>query len=88
MLAGRSAGERSSASQPTSELVSDAGTRLTFGSGVVAYKAEQAEATAGGGSAVIVPAVAVTESNANSSDGRCPAVQQRTQFLRCTTESY
>ena len=65
-----------------------AGTRLTFGSGVVAYEPEQAEATAGSGSAVIAPAVALHESNADSSDGRGPAVQQCTQFLRCTTESY
>jgi hypothetical protein len=40
-----------------------AGTRLTFGTGVVAYEPEQAEATAGGGSAVIAPAVALPESN-------------------------
>ena len=88
VLAGRSAGERSDASRSTSELASDAGTRLTFGSGVVAYEPEQAEATVGGGSAVIAPAVALHESNADSSDGRGPAVQQCTQFLRCTTESY
>jgi IS605 OrfB family transposase len=65
-----------------------AGTRLTFGSGIVAYKPEQAAATAGGGSAVIAPAVALPESNADGSDGRGPAVQQCTRFLRCTTESY
>lgn len=64
-----------------------AGTRLTFGTGVVAYEPGQAEATAGGGSAVIAPAVALPESNADGSDGRGPAVQQCTQFLRCTTES-
>ena len=65
-----------------------AGTRLTFGRGVVAYEPGQARATAGSGSAVIAPAVAVPESNADGSDGRGPAVQQCTRFLRCTTESY
>lgn len=65
-----------------------AGTRLTFGTGVVAYEPGQGEATAGGGSAVIAPAVALPESNAASSDGRGPADQQCSQFLRCTTESY
>jgi putative transposase len=65
-----------------------AGTRLTFGTGVVAYEPEQARATVGGGSAVIAPAVALPESNADSSDGRGPTVQQCTRFLRCTTESY
>jgi putative transposase len=44
--------------------------------------------SAGGGSAVIAPAVAVPESKNSGSDGRGPAVQQCTQFLRCTTESY
>ena len=88
VLAGRSAGERSSASRSSSEIASDAGTRLTFGSGIVTYEPEQAAATAGGGSAVIAPAVAVPESNADSSDGRGPVVQQCTRFLRCTTESY
>ncbi|MEF8783949.1 MAG: transposase [Haloarculaceae archaeon] len=65
-----------------------AGTRLTFGAGVVAYKPGQEAATAGGGSAVIAPAVALPESKNGGSDGRGPAVQQCTQFLRCTTESY
>ena len=65
-----------------------AGTRHTFGTGIIAYEPEQAEATAGGGSAVITPAVAVPESNADGSDGRGPAVQQCTRFIRCTTESY
>jgi IS605 OrfB family transposase len=65
-----------------------AGTRLTFGSGIVAYKPEQTTATTGGGSAVIAPAVAVSESNADGSDGRGPVVQQWTRFLRCATESY
>ncbi|SEP31255.1 transposase, IS605 OrfB family, central region [Halorientalis persicus] len=65
-----------------------AGTRLTFGTGVVAYEPEQARATAGGGSAVIAPAVALPESNADGSNGRGPAVQQCTRFLLCTTESY
>jgi hypothetical protein len=88
VLAGRSAGERSDASRSTSELASDAGTRHTFGTGIIAYEPEQAEATAGGGSAVIAPAVALPESNADGSDGRGPAVQQCTQFIRCTTESY
>ncbi|WP_197528276.1 hypothetical protein [Haloquadratum walsbyi] len=64
-----------------------AGTRVTFGSGIVAYEPEQAEA-AGGGSAVIAPAVAVPKSNADGSDGRGPVVQQCTRLLRCTTESY
>ena len=65
-----------------------AGTRLTFGAGFIAYEPEQARATAGGGSAVIAPAVSLPESNADSSDGRGPAVQQCTQFLPCTTENY
>jgi len=72
----------------TSDAASDAGTRLTFGSGIVAYEPDQAAATAGGGSAVIAPAVAVPESNTDSSDGRGPAVQQCTRFVRRTTESY
>jgi len=88
VLASRSTGERSDASRSTSELASDAGTRLTFGTGIIAYEPEQAEATAGGGSAVIAPAVAVPESNADGSDGCGPAVQQYTRFLRCTTENY
>jgi hypothetical protein len=65
-----------------------AGTRLTFGTGIIAYEPEQAAATAGGGSAVIAPAVALAESNVDGSDGRGPAVQQCTRFLRCTTENY
>jgi len=65
-----------------------AGTRLTFGTGVVAYEPEQARATVGGGSAVIAPAVALPESNADGSDGCGPAVQQCARFLRCTTENY
>jgi putative transposase len=65
-----------------------AGTRFTFGSGIVAYEPEQARATAGGGSAVIAPAVALPEPNADGSDGRGPVVQQCIRFLRCTTESY
>ena len=65
-----------------------AGTRLTFGTGVVAYEPEQASATAGGGSAMIAPAVALPEPNADGSDGRGPVVQQCTCFLRRTTESY
>jgi len=65
-----------------------AGTRLTFGSGVVAYEPEQAAATAGGGSAVIAPAVALPESKKDGSDGRGPAIQQCTCFLRCAAESY
>ncbi len=88
VLVRRSAGERSAASRSSSELASDAGTRLTFGSGIVAYEPEQAAATTGGGSAVIAPAVALPESNADGSDGRGPGVQQCTRFLRCTTESY
>ena len=88
VLAGRSAGEQSDGLRSTSEASSDAGTRLTFGSGIVAYEPEQATATTGGGSAVIAPAVAVPESNADGSDGRGPVVQQCACFLRCTTESY
>lgn len=88
VLAGRSAGESLEERRSSSERGSDAGTRLTFGSGIVAYEPEQAEATAGGGSAVIAPAVVLPESNVNGSDGRGPVVQQCTQFLRCTTESY
>jgi putative transposase len=65
-----------------------AGTRLTFGAGVVTYTPGQAGATAGGGSAVIAPAVALPESKTDGSDGHGPAVQQCTQFHRCTTESY
>ena len=88
VLAGRSAGEQSNGLRSTSEPASDAGTRLTFGTGVVAYEPEQERATAGGGSAVIAPAVALPESNADGSNGRGPAVQQCTCFLRCTIESY
>jgi len=88
VLAGRSAGERSATSRSSSELDSDGGTRLTFGAGIVAYEPDQAAATAGGGSAVIAPAVAAPESNTHSSDGRGPAVQQCTRFVRCATENY
>ncbi|WP_197528281.1 hypothetical protein [Haloquadratum walsbyi] len=67
-----------------------AGTRLTFGTGIVAYEPEQAAATTGGGSAVIAPAVAVPESKTDGSSGCRPVVQQcpRFCFLRCATESY
>ncbi len=65
-----------------------AGTRLMFRLAIVAYEPEQATATAGSGSAVIAPAVALSESNADGRDGRGPAIQQCTRFLRCTTESY
>lgn len=65
-----------------------AGTRLTFGHGVVAYTPGQARATVGGGSARVAPAVALAESNVDDSDGRGPTVHQCTQFHRCTTESY
>ena len=65
-----------------------AGTRLTFGAGFVAYEPEQARATAGGGSVVITPAVSLPESNVDGNNGRGPAVQQCTRFLRCTTENY
>ncbi len=88
VLAGRSAGEQSDGLRSSSELASDAGTRLTFGSGIVAYEPEQTTATTGGGSAVIAPAVAVSESNADGSDGRGPVVQQCTRLVRCATESY
>lgn len=80
-----------SSSTGDSEIVlagRSAGTRLTFGTGVVAYEPGQAEATAGGGSAVIAPAVALPEAKTGGSDGRGPAVQQCTQFLRCATENY
>jgi len=87
VLAGRSTGEQSDGLRSSSELASDDGTRLTFETGIVAYEPEQARATAGGGSAVIAPAVALPESNADGSNGRGPAVQQCTRFLRCTTES-
>lgn len=50
--------------------------RFTFGSGIVADDPDQTAATADGGSAVIAPAVAVPESNADGSDGRSPLVQQ------------
>ena len=63
-----------------------AGTRLTFGSGIVAYEPDQAEATAGGGSARVAPAVALSESNADGSDGYGPATRQTTQFQRVTAE--
>ena len=65
-----------------------AGTRLTLGSGIVAYEPEQDAVTVGGGSAVISPAVTVSESNSNGSGGRGPAVRQCTRFLRCTTANY
>jgi IS605 OrfB family transposase len=65
-----------------------AGTRLTFGAGSIAYEPEQARTTAGGGSAVIAPAVSLPESNADGNNGRGPAVQQCTRFLRCATENY
>ncbi len=62
------------------------GTRLAFGRGVVAYEPEQTGATAGGGSAVITPAVALSESNADGGDGCGPATRQYTQFQRVTAE--
>jgi len=62
------------------------GTRLAFGRGVVAYRPEQARATAGGGSAVIAPAVALSESNADGSVRCGPATRQYTQFQRVTAE--
>ena len=62
------------------------GTRLAFGRGVVAYRPGQARATAGGGSAVIAPAVALSESNMDGSDGCGPATRQYTQFQRVTAE--
>lgn len=69
-----------------------AGTRLTFGNGVVAYgldhKPEQTGATVGGGSAVIAPAVVLSESNVDGGDGRGPTAYQCTRFQRVTTESY
>lgn len=41
-----------------------------------------------GATAMIAPAVALPEPNADGSDGRGPVVQRSTRFLRCTTESY
>ena len=64
-----------------------AGTRLTFGRGVVAYRPEQARATVGGGSAVIAPAVVLSESNADGSDGCGPTTREYTQFQRVTAEN-
>jgi IS605 OrfB family transposase len=40
VLASRSAGERSDTSRSTSELASDVGTRLTFGTGSITYEPE------------------------------------------------
>ena len=88
VLARRSAGEQSDGLRSSSEASSDAGTRLKFGTGIIAYEPDQAAATAGGGSAVMAPAVAVPESSGDGSDGHGPAVHQCTRFLRCTTESY
>ncbi len=88
VLARRSAGERSLALRSSSDSRSDAGTRLTFGYGVVAYMPGQAGTTVGGGSANVAPAVALPESNADGSDGRGPTAHQCTCFKRCTTESY
>ena len=53
-----------------------ASTRLTFGTGVVASEPGQARATAGGGSAVIAPTVALLESKNTGRDGHGSAVQQ------------
>jgi hypothetical protein len=64
-----------------------AGTRLTFGTGVVAYEPEQIVATAIGGSAVIAPAVALSQSNADGSGGRGPVAHQYSCLRRCNTES-
>jgi putative transposase len=75
----------------TSETVlarRSAGTRLTFGHGIVVYTPEQPRVTVGGGSAVIAPAVTLPESNAAGSDGRGPTVHQCHRFQRVTTESY
>ncbi|MEF8782788.1 MAG: hypothetical protein V5A39_07290 [Haloarculaceae archaeon] len=69
--------------QPSRRKTGDTYYELSF-----PVEVEQAEATAGGGSTVIAPAVALPESNADSSDGRGPAVQRCIQFRRCTTESY
>jgi putative transposase len=63
------------------------GTRLTFGTGVVAYEPGQAEVTAGGGSARVAPAVALPESNADGGDECGPATRQYTQFQRVTAEN-
>ena len=65
-----------------------AGTRLTFGTGIIAYEPEQAAAITGGGSAVTAPAVAVPESNTAGSTGHGPVVQQCPRLLGCATESY
>ena len=53
-----------------------AGTRFTFGTGIVAYEPEQAAATTGGGSAVIATAVVVPESKTDGSSRCGPVVQQ------------
>jgi IS605 OrfB family transposase len=87
VLACRSVGERTSGSRSTSESASDAGTRLRFGRGIVAYEPEQARATVGGGSARVAPAVALPESKGASSDGRGPTVQRCAQFRRVPAES-
>lgn len=88
VLAGRSAGEQSCALRSSSDSGSDAGTRLTFGHGVVVYTPGQARVTVGGGSAHVAPAVTLPESNADGSDGRGPTVHQCTHFQRVATESY
>lgn len=88
VLARRSAVERSCASRCTSECGSDAGTRLTFGHGVVVYTPGQAGVTVGGGSAHVAPAVTLPESNAAGSDGCGPTVCQCAQFQRVAAENY
>lgn len=75
-----------------SELVlagRSAGTRLIFGTGVVSYTpAEQTEVTAGGGSAVIAPAVTLSEPTTDGSVGCGPASRQWSCFHRTTANSY
>jgi putative transposase len=90
VLARRSAGERISDSQSSSRQCRDSGTRLVFGSAPVAYEPEQSRVTAGGGSAVIAPAVTSTETiNDNSTNSASsPATFGVTRFTRITSNCY
>ena len=65
-------------------------TSVTFGRGVAACEPEQARATAVGGSAVIAPAVALPEPDADGSGGRGPAAQRCTSCepRRCLDKRY
>lgn len=88
VLARRSAGEQSCALRSSSDSRSDAGTRFTFGRGVVVYIPGLARVTVSGGSAHVAPPVILPESNAAGSNGRGPTVHQCTQFQQVTAESY